>query len=81
VIVRRSNPQPSATIVVASTVAKRLFFVIASLRQPLCGCGSARVTSDKPVTEQTVLCAKLRETPGFSRKTGYTRTGCRSPAR
>ena len=68
VTVRRSNPQPSATIVVASAVAKRLFFVIASLRNPPCGCGSARVTSYKPVTGRTVLCAKLRESPRFFEK-------------
>src|SRR5438445_12842462 len=64
----RSNPQPAAMSVAATTVAKKLFFVIASLRQPSCGCGSAFVTSYEPVTGHTVLCAKLRESLRFFEK-------------
>src|SRR5690242_20534882 len=49
----------SAMSSVASTVAGRRLFVIASPRQPPDRCGSARVTSYKPVTENTLPCAKL----------------------
>ena len=52
-----SNPQATPRSVVTSNVARRLFFVIASLRQPPCGCGSALATGYKPVSENTVLCA------------------------